>query len=375
MCAAAVEAAPHFSLITFYPGEEVYQLEGHTGLRLQDPEAGIDQIFNWGVFDFNSPNFLYRFVKGETDYMVGVEPTQWVLPHYVATGRKIVEQELDLDSVQNAALLQAVMYNLEYERVYRYNYVLDNCATRPLVHIQKALGDGESLSLSPPTHPQDNTFRKIMRRYHHNYPWYQFGIDLALGSGIDKPITPEMSAFAPVELEAMLQDAIITSSGKPLVKATNVLYEGGDATLPATPWYITPMAVAVYVLLLSALAVWGTIKKRCLIMCNIWRSLLFTVAGIDGLVTMFLVFISVHEATSPNWLLFWLNPLWFVTAVVVWMRPRRWTTILRYLQCSLVLICTLPGICGVQCYNPAFYPLMLATVLCAWPGPYSLRKE
>lgn len=368
LCVCATHAAPHFSLITFYPGEEVYQLEGHTGLRLQDPEAGIDRIFNWGVFDFNAPNFLYRFVKGETDYILGVEPTEYVLPHYAIAGRKVVEQDLDLDSAQSAALLQAVMHNLEYERVYRYNYVLDNCATRPLRLIENSLGDGVTLKLGAPVNPEDNTFRKIMRRYHRKYPWYQFGIDLALGSGIDKPITPEMSAFAPADLEVMLQGATTGANNKPLVKATRVLYESGDATLPATPWYLTPMTVAVVVLLVSGLVLWASTKGRWRVLCNTFRTILFTLAGIDGLVTTFLVFVSEHEATSPNWLLLWLNPLWFVTVVTVWMRPRRWATRLRYLQCLLIVVCALLGIFGVQSYNPAFYPLMLATLLATLPG-------
>lgn len=374
ICVGTAQAAPHFSLITFYPGREVYQLEGHTGLRLQDPETGVDQIFNWGVFDFNAPNFLYRFVKGETDYMLGVEPAEWVLPHYVNDGRKVVEQDLDLDSAQSAALLRAVMHNLEYERVYRYNYVLDNCATRPLRLIENSLGDGVTLKLGTPTMPDEETFRKRMRYYHRNYPWYQFGIDLALGNGIDKPITPEMCAFAPVDLEMMLQTATIGPSGRSLVKATRVLNESGDATLGATPWYLTPMAVAVVVLLLSCLVLCATIKGHRRILCNVFCTLLFTLAGIDGLVMTFLVFISEHEATSPNWLLLWLNPLWLVTAVIVWMRQRRRTVMLRYLQCLLVVVCALLGICGVQSYNAAFYPFMLATVLCAWPVGYSLRK-
>ena len=30
----------------------------------------MDSVWNFGIFDFREPNFVYRFVKGETDYMV-----------------------------------------------------------------------------------------------------------------------------------------------------------------------------------------------------------------------------------------------------------------------------------------------------------------
>lgn len=367
-------ANTRISMITFYPGEEVYQLEGHTGLRVSDPESGTDIIYNWGLFDFNTPNFLYRFAKGRTDYRMGAERSDMVLPYYAFAGRKVVEQELDLDSAQTAAVLQALQYHLRYENVYRYNYVLDNCATRPLGIIRSSLGEGKSLELGAPINPTDNTFRKIMRRYHRNYPWYQFGIDLALGSGIDQPITPDMSAFAPTELEVMLQGATVGPDGRPLVKETRVLFDSDDATLGPTPWFLTPMAVSILLLVLSAGVFWASLYRRMNCLCNIFRSILFLIAGIAGITTTFLVFVSEHEATSPNWLLLWLNPLWFITLVFIWMRPRRFTVAWRYMQCILIAVCALLGVCSVQGYNAAFYPLMAATVLCTWPTGYSWRR-
>ena len=31
-----------------------------------------DWVFNYGMFSCNTPRFIYRFVKGETDYELGV---------------------------------------------------------------------------------------------------------------------------------------------------------------------------------------------------------------------------------------------------------------------------------------------------------------
>lgn len=90
------------SLITFFPGSEIFELEGHTGLRIRDLRTHDDVIYNWGTFDFNSPGFVYRYVMGETDYTVAAAPTDLFLMAYEAQGRRIVEQELNLTPAETA---------------------------------------------------------------------------------------------------------------------------------------------------------------------------------------------------------------------------------------------------------------------------------
>jgi len=55
------------SFITCYPGPEIYELYGHEAIRIRSNT--MDSVWNFGIFDFREPNFVYRFVKGETDYM------------------------------------------------------------------------------------------------------------------------------------------------------------------------------------------------------------------------------------------------------------------------------------------------------------------
>lgn len=198
-------ATPRISLLTAHAGAEIYQLEGHTALRIVHPDRG-DYVVNWGLFDFAAPNFVYRFVKGETDYLAGAASTDRFLEIYRREGRKVVEQTLDLTPEEALRVVELTDLNLRPEnRVYRYNYVLDNCATRPLAVIEKAIGD--SLRFSSDGLRREPSFREAMRSYHLDYPWYQFGIDLALGSGIDRPISLREEAFAPVKLELMLEQA------------------------------------------------------------------------------------------------------------------------------------------------------------------------
>ncbi len=299
------------SLLTCYPGSEVYELDGHSGLRVRSDS--FDVVFSWGVFDFNAPNFLYRFVKGETDYRVADIPYPYFIAEYQAQGRKVVEQPLQLNEYQKANLLASLNHNLRPENVvYRYNYVKDNCATRPMRLIR---GDAYAPA-SPATSgtdffekgyvSPDRTFRQVMRRYHRNYPWYQFGIDLALGSGIDYEITPWEQAFSPMLLMQMLRV-------EPHVVVAGA--ETGTALGP-TPWYLTPMTAMVLVAVLV-----GAVCIRSLRLGRPLRwvyAVFYGAAGLVGCVLTFLIFVSVHEATSPNWLYLFFNPLCLIPAIFIW---------------------------------------------------------
>ena len=88
------------SLITIYPGSEVYELYGHTELRVRTAES--DMFYNYGLFDFTAPGFTARFIAGETDYLCGAIPPDLALSGYA--GRKVVEQELALTPKEAAAI-------------------------------------------------------------------------------------------------------------------------------------------------------------------------------------------------------------------------------------------------------------------------------
>lgn len=367
--AAAPDSTLRVSLITCRAGANIYELEGHTALRFVDPVTGDDVTVNWGLFDFDAPNFVYRFVKGETDYCVGAAPTPFFLTAYGRQGRRVVEQELNLTPAQATRLRELVIENLRPEnRVYRYNYVLDNCSTRPLRLIEKVVGDTLSYGSAALAPEVTTTFRNAMRHYHVNYPWYQFGIDLALGSGIDRPITVSEAAFAPESLEIMMESAMLPG-GEKVVKATSTLVngtaEGGPLT--ATPWWLTPMFWCSVVALIS---IYFSVKQlrsgnfRGTTATRIFDTLLFGLFGVLGLILTFLIFVSVHEATSPNWLYLWLNPLCFIAVAGVWVKRAK-VLLFSYQIANFALLIALVVIflCGIQSPNPAFYPLIIADMM------------
>lgn len=345
------------SLVTCYPGPQIYELCGHEAIRIRG--GGVDSVWNYGMFSFDEPGFVYRFVKGETDYMVVGYPWEWFMPEYIGRGSKVVEQDLALTQSEARSLLMLLRENaLPENRRYRYNYVRDNCATRIVDMVERAT----DRRIVVDDRPSYSSFRREMRAYHRGYPWYQFGIDLALGSGIDSRIGGREEMFVPVEMEKRLSVARL-SDGRRLVDGSRVLYEGrSGAVLPPTPWWAGPLfwsGVACVFMIVAAVV--QTLRKRIYpLIYSIW----FALCGLAGCLIAFLVFVSSHEATSPNLLIVWLNPLLLVPAVTVWIkRLRTFNRIFMVLECVALACMLLAWPFQPQSANPAFFLLIAATLI------------
>lgn len=362
---SAKRCVPVVSLITCAPGPEVYELCGHEAIRVRG--CGIDSVWNYGMFSFNEPNFLYRFVKGETDYMLGAYPWQYFLPEYIAQNRRVTEQDLNLTPAETDSLIAMLRReSLPQNCRYRYNYVKDNCATRILERLDQA--STSRIIYSDST--RYGTFRKEMRAYHRDYPWYQFGIDLALGSGLDYRLTGREEMFVPVELMRKAATARF-ADGRQLVRETRVLNEGiPDATLGPTPFWKGPLFWSFVVLAISAaVAVTGMLKRRLVL--RIWYTLFFLLLGVAGCLSAFLVFVSVHEASSPNLWILWVNPLQLLMAIAVWSRKMR-PVGLAVSVCDIVAaVCmSVAWPLQTQSADPAMFPLLWSSALLA--GAYAI---
>lgn len=360
LAAPALSDSVRVSFVICSPGSNVYELEGHAAMRVVLPD-GRDMAVNYGIFDFDSPNFIYRFVKGETDYMVAAYPFGIFLNSYLRDGREVVEYPLALTRDETSALVELLNSNLMPEnRVYRYNYVKDNCSTRLFGLVEGAVGD--TVAMQAPGYTGGWSFRDAMRHYHRDYPWYQFGIDLALGSGIDYPISEHEKAFAPHLLIDMLPTARIV--GRPLVAGSPVRYAGHGQGGPhgPTPWPLTPIAVSLYILAGVVVCALVDLRRRRV---SRWVDAVFmSVAGMAGCLLAFLVFISVHEATSPNWLIVWLNPLCFIVPACIYIKKCARLVLLYEIVnfVALFLLCMLWPLTG-QSANVAFWPLVAADMI------------
>ncbi len=374
------------SLVTVFPGSEIYEAYGHTELRVVD-ERG-DYFYNYGLFDFNSPGFTYRFVKGETDYLCGAIPQAYAMQGY--DGRRVVEQVLNLTPSQARMVRDLLAENAKAENAtYRYKFVSDNCATRPRDIIEKALGDsleyhpqdfhgrfsgmlllGDDLRVSIAKGSAGLTYRDIMQAFNANFAWSQFGIDLALGCDLDTVITYRQRMFAPLFLMDAVKHATVKKADgtvSSLVKSEQLLSEGSGMgpMAPPTPWYATPLIAALALLVLAQAM---TVRDCCktFSVSRWFDTVVYAVYALGGCLMFYLVFVSTHECTSPNYNALWLHPFYLLLAVLPWLPKAQRATMALHVANIVWLIVVAVLIGGGVLHQKmltAFYLLMAVPIL------------
>jgi hypothetical protein len=382
--ATAIQAPPlsaqaQISLLTSSPSDDyVYTLYGHTALRVYDPEANIDVIFNYGTFDVSRSNFIYHFAKGETDYMVAAQHFSYYLMEYISRGSEVYEQILNLLPEEKEALWQALVINERPEnRVYRYNFFFDNCATRPVVMIESnicgtikyplqirqlsspgatAADPSSVLSVSQTGQP---TFRDAINFCTRHHPWITFGCDLVMGAPTDRVMAYRETFFLPEYLkEAFDKAEIKRDSGiQPLVLKVNILSEKTQTPEKSPPFMTSPVACFTLVFIVIVWLTWLEWKKK-----TYFRGLdaiLFSSAGIAGCILFFLSFFSVHPCMFPNISLLWLHPFHligvFFFSVKKFKKLAFWY---HFINFAAILGMLIAWIFITQHFNMAFIPLI-----------------
>lgn len=290
------------SVITCAPGDMIYECFGHTAVRVFDPENNFDDIYNYGIFEFNKPNFELNFAKGYLEYKLGKSNYMRFLPYYMHGNRTITEQILNLNTEQKQKLYDYLVWNEKPEnRYYFYDYFFDNCATRVRDVVEKESG----IELVTNTNFKNElgyTMRDLIKIYAHNNEWSRLGIDLCLGLRIDIVISDEEYCFLPDYYLKTLQSATI--NGLPIVAKEKTVYQGVPRT--SDPIWTIPLAVfwlmAILILLLYVKSSKNSIKSAIEI-------LLFSISGFLGFFLLGLWFLTDHFTAQNNLNVLWAMPL------------------------------------------------------------------
>ena len=303
---AVAEDSMEVSLLTCSPGTEVYALYGHTAIRICNETTGEDWVFNYGVFSFSQPHFIWRFALGECDYQVGAVPFAYFAKEYEARGSSVYQQTLNLTSAEKRRLWALLLENMQPEnREYRYNFFYDNCTTRARDRIEEAV-DGEVVY---PRADTVHTYREIIHQYTGHYPWAELGNDLCLGAEADRPITERQEMFAPFYMLHYADGAVIRDPEgheRPLVSGKSKVVAGRGVGVqeefPLSPWACGWLLFALVALLTAA--------ERWKHACFWWMDMvLMSLVGIMGLVLTVLFFFSGHPTVGSNWQIWVFNPI------------------------------------------------------------------
>ncbi len=331
---AAYMDSVEIGLLTCSPHNEVYSLYGHTAIHYHDLHTNRHWVFNYGVFDFKKPHFVWRFIMGQTDYRLEATTNlnAWC-QYYRKWGSQVEEQILDLTPTEKLRLRQALADNLR-DPVYRYNFFYDNCSTRPRNIIEKCL-EGE-VAYAPREDSDDVSFRQIIHRCTEQHPWAAFGNDLLLGLGADRTTTQREQQFLPQNLYTDFDRATISRPDGPhkLVKRKDILVPLGQQTAEKE-FPLSPRACTLLLLIVSTIIAVYEWKRRTILYW--WDALLMLVTGLAGCILL-LMFFSAHPTTSTNLQILLLNPLALLfLPTVVRRRPTRWFRISEILLCAFLL--------------------------------------
>ena len=356
------------SLLTCAPGSEIYSLFGHTALRYENPTKGEDWVFNYGMFSFNTPNFVMRFVKGETDYQLGVIPFRYFEGEYAMRGSSVYQQELNLTSQEKENIIRLLEENYRpANRTYRYNYFYDNCTTRARDKVEQGI-EGKVVY---PKGVKECSFRQIVREYTDGHEWSAFGIDLCLGSEADEPIDERKQMFSPFYMLEFARGAMIHRADTivPFVKEEKLLldfsskdeelFEKDEEVFLPSPWACA-LIWWVFTFVVTTLG----IKNGKVYW--LWDALLFGAQGIGGCVIAFLFFFSVHPTVGSNWLLMILNPLPLFYMPFMLYRAIKGKKDVFHVINAVVLtlfIVLMPFV--QQKFNPTVLPLALNLLTCS----------
>lgn len=291
------------SIISCGTGSQVYTLFGHTALRVKDPALGIDEVYNYGTFTFDTPLFYVKFAEGRLVYFLSVADFEVFRYSYTVDSRKLSEQVLALNQQELNLLYRLLRENLAVEnRYYYYQFFTDNCSTRVFDLLEKAFG--ERLEIREAAFTSQDTYRSLINPYLKGTGWVKLGMNLGLGWEADKPLTYKERLFLPTELESALDQ--MWKDGQPLVREKNLLFVPEPQEEPLAAGWNTLTGLWACLALIIGLSflqfTYGYSLK--------WIDrLVFGTSAVLGVVLLLLWMLSWHTPTYYNLHILWLLPV------------------------------------------------------------------
>ena len=344
------------SIITAGPGDVLYEAFGHSAIRVKDPTLNLDIIFNYGLFDFNQPNFYVNFVKGRLLYRLGKQSFRRFITSYDYQQRWVKDQVLNLSLVDRKKIFEYLNKNsLPENAEYLYDPYFNNCATKLRDIAKEILGNKIQF---PSSFSDENfTLRQLMNQELPWNTWGSFGINLALGNTLDKELITDNYMYLPDYVHKGFQKATITENKitTPLVLEERQLLRYPEKLIDIQ-WY-NPFFVFSLLLLLTIVVTFRDQKRN---IRSKWLDFtLFFVTGVSGIIICFLWFFTDHYTAPNNFNLLWAFVLnFFVAFTLLKNSIPSWTS--NYLLFYLFLLfgAIVNSFIGLQQFSNAVFPII-----------------
>ena len=340
------------SILSIGEGPSLVDAFGHTAIRVKDAQLKNDIVFNFGVYDFNSPNFYSNFVKGRPEYKLAIQNYSNLIQNYIRQKRYIVEHQLNLDQNSTKIIIDLLVEKLN-DPYYIYDYFRDNCTTRAAdIVIDKTNNKFKDDKLESEA---ILTYRDLIHRKINENSWAALGIDLCLGAIIDKKINIRETFFLPENLMNYLD----LYEGD-IIKR-NIIYSP-ESEISYRENLPSPLLIN---LILSLIIVAITIFN---FKSNKWNksldSLIFLISGSIGILIIYLWFFSNHFAGAQNFNFLWAFPLNFALIFAIYKNKiPDWSIGYIKLLIILIILLFLHWTTGVQKYNLTLLPIFVALLI------------
>lgn len=339
------------SVLTCGAGDEFYTSFGHTAIRVCDTARGLDMVYNYGTFDFDTPHFYWTFARGKLNYCLSRSSFEDFMLEYRYEGRAVWEQRLRLSEqeVNNLYLMLETNYLPEY-RYYMYDFFRDNCATRVRDMVRDCLCHDR---LSPECRRDTNlSYRNILyQSTEGTLLWWRLAIDMALGVRCDQRCSNYEYMFSPLKMMEQFDTLTRVGSGEPVAEhAVTLLQETRQQpsrSLSPTLVFWVPFVMVLCLTLMEWRKGWSL---------GWMDRVLFIVVSLLSLLALFLWFCTDHYCTKINLNVLWASPLFIYFAIML-RRSNRWVVVAQLVMLLAAMVMTLAPL--PQQLNAALLPISL----------------
>ncbi|MFT4669004.1 MAG: hypothetical protein ACI9M9_000105 [Flavobacteriaceae bacterium] len=347
------------SIITVGPGTNLNDSFGHNGFRIRDQSRNIDVIFDYGRFDFNTPNFYLKFAQGKLLYEIGSNNFDPFFNYYKKQNRWIKEQVLNLNYSEKQALFKYLQTNIKPEnKKYKYDFFYDNCATKIRDVIIEILGD--KLEYKEDHITENYTFRELIQKNVKANSWGSLGMDIAIGAVVDRKARPIEYQFLPQYVFEGANNAVVIRNDAEvsLVKKYNYLFEAKKQE-PKSNFFLSPFFVFGCLGLCLIFITYKDFKNNT--RSRLPDMLIFLITGIVGLALLLLWVATDHTATVNNYNLLWAFPFSILFVLHIYKKfPRAWLRKYIFFLIMLLSLLAIHWTTGVQVFAVGLLPLLLA---------------
>ncbi len=344
------------SIITVGPGDALFEAFGHSAIRVKDPLYRMDIVFNYGLFDFNQPNFYINFTKGKLVYKLGKTTFKRFVASNQQQERWMESQVLNLSQLERQKMFDFLEINaLTQNADYLYDPFFNNCATKLRDITIKVLGDNVQFPSSYSN--KEYTLRQLMNHEIHWNTWGNFGINLALGNKLDQKISAKQYMYLPdYVFKAFDKSQKISQESSVSLIKNNVTILDFDEKQIQIIW-LNPFFVFSMLLLITIVVTYYDQKKN---KRSRWLDfILFFCSGFVGIIISFLWFFTDHSTTPNNFNLLWaFFPNLLVSFLLL--KKKIPSRILTYFKWYIILLFIVPilWITGIQEFSIAIIPLL-----------------